>query len=725
MADGSVTIECLAKTDKFDKQMAKIQKQIDDKEKKKVAIQTEIDNYEETLAEYDRLGDKAAEYERTLEHLKQKEKELAMATHEKDGGTIFGDLKKTRIDIANVESAYNGVVNQIEKQAPAMAKIEGKVENLKANLSQTTDEAKELKGELGQLKIRKEQTGIEEFKNSLKNTGKEIGNNIAQVGRWAMALVGIRSAYMLIRQASSTIAQYDEQYAANLEYIRYALAMAIKPILEYIVNLAAQLLQYVNYIASIWFGLSGGIFKSADAFKSAKNSLGGMVSSAKELNKQLAGFDEMNILQDNASGASGGGGGGAIAPSIDISGFGGKQPEWLDWIAKNKNKILSVISAVGTGLKALKKGLGWVKSLKLAAAIGGIVYAIQEMIDFMKNPTFEHFGGTLQGIGVAIIGIFSGIPGIIAAVVVIIYGTIIKYWEQIRSFFQSKIDWLTSKADSVRYYFGNTVGNIYNDVVKALQYLLNYFDTYFKSIKGQFQGLLQFFKGAFTGDWNKAWEGLKKGYEAWYQGMTGMFQNFKNYLNYNIVKPIGDLFNGVAQLMKNATSDIWRFFTTTINDAVYFANNAWNSIKNFFINIGYSIGQSIAGAFKAVINAIIYAAENMINSAIWALNNFIYTVNRLPGVNVGYINSIWLPRLATGGIVNLPNKGVNIGGAIAGESGAEGVIPLTDSQAMETLGEAIGRYITINANIVNSMNGRIIGREIKRITGEQSYASNI
>lgn len=44
---------------------------------------------------------------------------------------------------------------------------------------------------------------------------------------------------------------------------------------------------------------------------------------------------------------------------------------------------------------------------------------------------------------------------------------------------------------------------------------------------------------------------------------------------------------------------------------------------------------------------------------------------------------------------------------------------------METLGQAIGRYITINANIVNTMNGRIIGREIKKITGQQAYASNI
>ena len=49
---------------------------------------------------------------------------------------------------------------------------------------------------------------------------------------------------------------------------------------------------------------------------------------------------------------------------------------------------------------------------------------------------------------------------------------------------------------------------------------------------------------------------------------------------------------------------------------------------------------------------------------------------------------------------------------------------LTDSQAMETLGETIGKYVTINANIVNSMNGRVISRQLQRIQNEKSFAYN-
>ena len=51
-------------------------------------------------------------------------------------------------------------------------------------------------------------------------------------------------------------------------------------------------------------------------------------------------------------------------------------------------------------------------------------------------------------------------------------------------------------------------------------------------------------------------------------------------------------------------------------------------------------------------------------------------------------------------------------------------MPLTDTEQMELLGSTIGKYITINANIVNTMNGRVISRELKQIQNEQNFAYN-
>lgn len=72
----------------------------------------------------------------------------------------------------------------------------------------------------------------------------------------------------------------------------------------------------------------------------------------------------------------------------------------------------------------------------------------------------------------------------------------------------------------------------------------------------------------------------------------------------------------------------------------------------------------------------------------------------------------------------MPNKGTMLGSAIGGEAGREGVVPLTDQQAMAELGAEIGRHVLVNLTNITQMNGRVIGRELKQITNEQNFAFN-
>ena len=72
----------------------------------------------------------------------------------------------------------------------------------------------------------------------------------------------------------------------------------------------------------------------------------------------------------------------------------------------------------------------------------------------------------------------------------------------------------------------------------------------------------------------------------------------------------------------------------------------------------------------------------------------------------------------------MPNKGTMVGSAIGGESGREGVLPLTDQEAMAELGREIGRHVLVNLTNITQMNGRVIGRELKQVTNEQDFAFN-
>lgn len=115
-----------------------------------------------------------------------------------------------------------------------------------------------------------------------------------------------------------------------------------------------------------------------------------------------------------------------------------------------------------------------------------------------------------------------------------------------------------------------------------------------------------------------------------------------------------------------------------------------------------------------------------INAIVYPIRVLIAGIGSVMGKSWS-ISSVQIPKipyLKTGGIVNMPNKGTMIGGAIAGESGREGVIPLTDQQAMAELGAEIGRNVVVNLTNITKVGNRQIAREIKQINAEQEFAYN-
>ena len=203
-----------------------------------------------------------------------------------------------------------------------------------------------------------------------------------------------------------------------------------------------------------------------------------------------------------------------------------------------------------------------------------------------------------------------------------------------------------------------------------------------------------------------------------------MFLDLVTGIYNTVIIPIGKFFAMLWDGITNGFKVAINFIKNTFMSVVDFFRNIINTIVGLFKTIGSKVADAISSAFKSVINAVLKTVESILNKPINAINSLLDVINAVPGIDLGRLNTIKLPRLAVGGIVNLPSRGVPIGGAITGESGAEGVIPLTDTQAMETIGATIGKYITINANITNSMNGRIISRELKKINASNDFAYN-
>ena len=652
MADGSIMIETKLSTDKFDKQIVNLEKKIKDEENKselklkaKLQAEDELERHKQAIFEIEKEYEKTSQQVEHLQSIMSKQSQGISLTPQE-----FTDLQDSEKVIANNEK----IGETLDKMYAKEVKLNNAVDRTTLAYRQIQGNVQGYKSKIESIKLQKHQAQVDQLKNGFNKMNTSVSSSIKHIGRLALGIFSVASAYRLMSAASSTLGQYDEQYATNLEYIRYLIAQAIAPALKYVVNLASTLLSYLNYILNAWFGITLFSKNSAKNFMKAKNSTGGISKNTGKIKKDLqtTPFDEMNVLSDTSS--SGTSGGGAIAPSIDPSMLQGEVPDWLKWIVDNKDSILAVMAGVGAGLLAWKLGLEGIKALGIGILLAGIVYTIESLLEYLQDPSWENFGKIIQGIGLIILGlgiIIGNVPLIVAGAIVLIIGTIVKYWEQIKAFFQKGIDWLRDKSDWVHKMFGDNIGDLYDFIVDILQDTLDSFDGLFKGIKDIFDGIIKLIKGVFTGDWKMAWEGLK-------QIVKGVFDSL-----WAIAKwPLNMIISGLNTLIRGA-------------NRIHFDVPDWVPLiggKKFEINIPE------------------------------------------------------IPKLAKGTILNAPGRGVPVAGgtALAGEAGREAYLPLSDTQLLEELGSTIGKYITINANIPVSMNGRVISRQLQQIRNDREFAYN-
>ena len=576
-----------------------------------------------------------------------------------------------------------------------IALLEDKLNDIKATLQMadedktlfSTREIKEMEAEAQKLgrridSLKEKQAkinagGFANMKQSIESVGNSVEKTIKKVSRWALAVFGVRSAYMFVRQAMSTLSQYDDQMAVNIEWIRYLLASALKPIIETIINLAYKLLTYINYIAQAWFGVNLFANASLKAFEKQHKAIGKSGKKAKELQKTLAGFDEMNVLQDNKN-TKDTGGGGASLPSFpkmkDVP-----IPEWLKWIVDNKDLILDVMAGIAAGLLAWKLGLSGIQSLGIGIAVFGLLFTIQKIIDFINDPSFDNFLGILKGIAITVAGIAIAVgawPVAIGAAVALVILMIVKHFDEIMALFDNLIKWLdTNVLGALTTLFGPLGNLLYAPIKWFVELARTAFKSFYGGIKQVIEGVMKIFKGDF-------WGGIKQ------------------------------IFGGLLNIMLAPLKG--------------FLSGAWAIIKQvykFFKDLGGAVGEVVGGAFKTVVNGILGAIETILNAPIRAVNGLIGVINKVPGINLGKLSTFDLPRLARGGIVNNPGPGVMMGSYIAGERGPEAVIPL-DDQTLDRLGEAFARHTVINASITNTMNGRVLSRELQKVQNSSDFAYN-
>ena len=206
---------------------------------------------------------------------------------------------------------------------------------------------------------------------SLSQSAQKMG---AQIKKIPGLLLGVSSVYSIISKAASTFLSQNEQLSSKLSSVWTALGNLIGPIIEQIINWVTTAVSHLL----AFLKLLGVTNKTASQLsKSAAGAAG-------DLKKTVAGFDELNLLQENSGGSGAGSSG---LQDID-------PPAWMqslvDMVKNGEwDKLAGLASdALIAGFNKLADAINSVDWKKIGAAIR----------DFFLNIKYEEIADAIFGV---------------------------------------------------------------------------------------------------------------------------------------------------------------------------------------------------------------------------------------------------------------------------------------------------------------------------------------
>lgn len=298
-----------------------------------------------------------------------------------------------------------------------------------------------------------------------------------------------------------------------------------------------------------------------------------------------------------------------------LENFVNKVKDIITWVKENNDTVdawVSVILGAGTAIGTFLLILSWGKIMTAAAnAIKVVRTAILAMNAAMLANPIALIIAVIAGLVVAFVYLWNNVEGFR------------KFWINV----WKKVKESASAAwTAIKNTFSN-IGKWFTDKFQQVQ----------KSGKD-------------------AMDKVKKWFSDTYRGITNTFSNIGGWFR--------EKFQSAWSSIKNVFSSWGSFF-----------GGLWTKIKSKFGSIGSSLGKSMGDSVKSAMNKVLSAIEKAINKGIGLINSAIKLANKLPGIKVGTVAKVNLPRLASGGVLEKGQVGLLEG------SGAEAVVPLERNKA--------------------------------------------
>lgn len=214
--------------------------------------------------------------------LKNFQKELVFLGQDgrKQFANMQADIKALTQDLNTINTSKLAKLGQVAQQISAKLKV------IKENIKNAFGA-----GVTSSInKVKNGIKGIKKSSDSLKTGIKSMTNNITKsFKKFALAIIGARSAFLTIRKAVSSYLSYDQQLSEQLKDTWSALGAQLAPVIEFVINLFSKAVSYVNAFVQALTGINMIARANAKALKQ-------QAKAGASANKSVAGFDEINNL---------------------------------------------------------------------------------------------------------------------------------------------------------------------------------------------------------------------------------------------------------------------------------------------------------------------------------------------------------------------------------------------------------------------------------------------
>lgn len=751
------------------------------------------------------LNQKAQEYNSMLDEANaklQQQQAIASASKELDSAvkanSVLDKIKsqeqynsllaETRAKMAEIESLAASIaknrgvdVNSLLAANPQYQKLAETLKVLESTTRQFGSEA-ERAGQRARDGFRSARKEANKFGTGVTNLAKKV---IKTSLKMTLAIFGIRGAYRAVRMAMTEYMATNQELESKLSTIKSYFGQILGPAIERVVNLFWSAINAVN---AFIYALSG-INLAAKANAAALKKQAGAASAAKA---QLAGFDEMNRLNDS----SGGGGGSSPAlldETFDITPFTEKVRELfksgefyelgkylseklVEWI--NNIDWKSVGTKIGEFLgDVISFVLGFALQLRpddFAGAINGFIgNLLKGLANSLQNVDWVEVGKNLLdlilwGLALsnpanAIIAILlspnsddlvSGaaelIGTIISALAQAIIGSAIRFgelatalWDGIKGYFDEYVNWEGTPGEIINGLFDGIVAalsgvgswvkeNVWLPFAEGFRDSINWDSETVELVEGFFQGIIDALADIGRWVYDNIWVPFRDAFKEAF-GIHSPSLRMKEFGGDIIDGLWQGIIGGLAKIkqtcitvwetIKGVFSTVGQWFETTFH-------NAWEKVKGVFSKGGITfegIKEGISETFKTIVNGLIGGINTIIAKPFNAINSVLNRIRSIQVIGITPFAGMWgynplsvpqIPKLAVGGIVNRPGRGVP---AIIGEAGAEAVLPLeNNTEWMDILADKIGGNVTIPIY----MDGKKIATYVVDIQKKKAFAMN-